>query len=157
MRFFRNAVLIGAIVVNLAIHANAGGSSASGSSDEIAIRKIDAAWSRAANAKDLDEVVRLYAVDGSILPFNAPIATGTAAIRQVWSSLVSKPGYSLTLSPMKITVAASRDIAWELGTFELKLNDAQGKPTAIPGKYVVAWTKIDGAWKVSADVFNTDN
>jgi ketosteroid isomerase-like protein len=102
-------------------------------------------------------VVRFYAADGSILPFNAPIATGTAAIREVWSSLVSKPGYSLTLSPMKITVAASRDIAWELGTFELKLNDAQGKPTAIPGKYLVTWTKIDGAWKVSADVFNTDN
>lgn len=154
---FGNAVLIGALALNLAIDANPAPTSSSNSADEIVIRKIDAAWSRAADTKDLDGVVNLYAADGSILPFNAPIATGTAAIRQVWSALISRPGYSLTFSPTKITVAASKDVAWELGTFELKLNDAQGKPAIVPGKYVVTWTKADGTWRVSADAFNTDN
>jgi hypothetical protein len=53
------------------------------SADEAAIRKIDLAWSHAAEAKDLDAVIAPYAADGSVFPFNAPMATGTEAIRQV--------------------------------------------------------------------------
>ena len=91
-----------------------------------------------------------------MLPFNAPIATGTVAIRQIWSSLMSKPGFHLTFAPTKIVVARSGDMAWELGTFELKLNDAQGAPMTMLGKYVVTWKKDGGTWKAAADIFNTD-
>jgi len=43
------------------------------------------------------------------------------------------------------------------GTFELKLNDAQGNATTTPGKYVVAWRKQPTHdWKAVADIFNTD-
>lgn len=47
-------------------------------------------------------------------------------------------------------------MAWEVGTFELKLNDAQGNLMTIPGKYVVTWKKLGGTWKVAVDIFNTD-
>jgi ketosteroid isomerase-like protein len=136
--------------------ANSGIPPTDRSGDEAAIRKIDVAWSHAAETKDLDAVVAPYAADGSVLPFNAPMATGTAAIRQVWSSLMSKPGYSLRFAPTNIVIAASGDMAWEVGTFELKLNDAQGNPMTIPGKYVVTWKKLGGTWEVAADIFNTD-
>lgn len=126
------------------------------SGDEATIRKIDAAWSHATETKDLDGTVAPYTADGSVLPFNAPIATGTVAIRQVWSSLMSKPGFHLTFVPTKIEVGGAGDIAWEVGTFELKLNDAQGNPMTILGKYVVAWKKDRGTWKAAADIFNTD-
>jgi ketosteroid isomerase-like protein len=126
------------------------------SADEAAIRKIDVTWSHAAEAKDIDGAVAPYADDGSMLPFNAPIATGAVAIHQVWSSLMSKPGFYLSFAPTKIEIAGSRDMAWEIGTFELKLNDPQGNPMAMPGKYVVTWKKLGGTWKVAADIFNTD-
>ena len=126
------------------------------SADEAAIRKIDIEWSHAAETKNLDGLVAPYATDGSVLPFSAAIATGTAAIRETWSGLISKPGFSLRFSPTKIEVAASGDMAWEIGTFELKLNDAQGNPMTIPGKYVVTWKKLGETWKVAADIFNTD-
>jgi ketosteroid isomerase-like protein len=67
------------------------------------------------------------------------------------------PGYSLTFSPTKICVAESADMAWEVGTFELKLNDAGGVSKSKPGKYVVTWKKVAGEWKVAADIFNTNN
>jgi ketosteroid isomerase-like protein len=124
--------------------------------DEAAIRKIDLEWSHAAETKNLDGLVAPYAADGSVLPFSAAIATGTAAIRQVWSGLSSKPGFSLRFAPTKIEVAASGDMAWEVGTFELKLNDAEGNLMTIPGKFVVTWKKLGGTWKVAADIFNTD-
>jgi ketosteroid isomerase-like protein len=126
------------------------------SADEGAIGKIDVAWSRAAETKDLDGTVAPYAADGSVLPFNAPIATGAVAIRQVWSSLMSRPGFHLTFAPTRIVIAGSGDMAWEVGTFQLKLNDAQGNPMTMLGKYVVTWKKVGGTWKVAADIFNTD-
>jgi len=124
---------------------------------EQAIREADKAWSQAAQNKDLDKTVSFYADDASALPFNAPIATGKDQIKQLWSNLMAKPGFSLTFAPTKIDVAKSGELAYEVGTFELKMNDPQGNPTAIPGKYVVAWKRqSNGDWKVELDIFNTD-
>jgi len=46
------------------------------------------------------------------------------------------------------------DVAYEIGTFHSTLNDAQGKPAASVGKYVMNWEKRGGQWKVVADIFN---
>jgi len=73
-----------------AAFANSSASPSDRSADEAAIRKIDVAWSQAAEIKDMDGAVAPYDADGSVLPFNAPIATGAVAIRQVWFSLMSK-------------------------------------------------------------------
>jgi uncharacterized protein (TIGR02246 family) len=125
--------------------------------DEQTIRDLDKAWSEAANHKALDKTVSYYADDGSVLPFNAPIATGKDAIKQVWQHLMSAPGYGLTFAPSKIDISKSGDIAYEIGTFELKMNDQQGTPTTTAGKYVVVWKKTSQEkWKVQADIFNTD-
>jgi uncharacterized protein (TIGR02246 family) len=126
------------------------------SKDEHAIRDLDAAWSHAAGTKDLDKTVSVYADDASMLPSNAPIANGKEAIRGVWSQLMSLPGFSISFAPTKIVVAKSGDLAYEIGTFQLGLNDAQGKPSAVVGKYVVNWQKRAGQWKAVADIFNND-
>lgn len=126
------------------------------SSDEKTIRDLDAAWSQAAQAKDLDKAVSYYADDASMLPDNAPIATGKAQIREAWSHLLAMPGVSLSFSPAKVVVSKSRDLAYEIGTYQLMVNDAQGNPTKSVGKYVVNWEKRAGEWKVVADIFNGD-
>ncbi len=126
------------------------------SKEERAIRDADAAWSHAAETKDLDKAVSFYADDASVLPFNAPIATGKDQIREVWSHLMSLPGYSLRFAPTKIEVSKSKDMAFEVGTFQLTTNDAQGNPVTAVGKYVVTWEKQAGKWKAAADIFNTD-
>ena len=130
------------------------GKNASG--DEQAIRALDVAWSQAAGAKDLDKTVSFYADDASMLPANAPIANGRDAIRAAWSQFMAMPGFSISFAPNKIVIAKSGDMAYEIGTFHSTLNDAQGKPTASVGKYVVNWEKRGGQWKVVADIFNDD-
>ena len=125
--------------------------------DEQAIRKLDKDWSAAAGSKDVGKTVSFYADDASALPFNAPIATGKVQIRQMWSHLTAMPGYALTFSPTKIEVAKSGDLAYDVGTFELKSNDAQGNATTAVGKYTVVWKKQpDKQWKVIIDMFSTD-
>jgi uncharacterized protein (TIGR02246 family) len=126
------------------------------SRDENAIRALDTAWSQSAGAKDLDKTVSVYADDASMLPANAPIATGKDAIRAAWSQLMALPGFSISFAPSNIVIAKAGDIAYEIGTYHLTVNDAQGKPAASVGKYVVNWQKRAGQWKVVADIFNGD-
>jgi ketosteroid isomerase-like protein len=118
----------------------------SGGADEQALRKLDAS-----------KMAGYYASDGSAFPFNAPIATGKEQIQKVWAGLMALPGFSLNFAPTKIEVAKSGEMAYDVGTFELKFNDANGNPTTEIGKYVVVWKKQpDKQWKVAADIFNTD-
>ena len=125
--------------------------------DEQAIRRLDKDWSDAAHSKDVAKTISFYSDDASAFPFNAPIATGKEQIRQVWAHLTSLPGFALTFAPTKIEVAKSGELAYDVGTFELKTNDSQGNVATAVGKYVVVWKKQpDKQWKVIADIFNTD-
>jgi uncharacterized protein (TIGR02246 family) len=132
-------------------------SPAKGNTDEEAIRKLVANWSAAAQSKDVEKAVSVYAEDAEFFPNNAPKAEGKAQIREAWTHLMALPGVELKFSPTKVDVAKSGDMAYDVGTYELKVNDAQGKPTAEIGKYVVVWKKqSDKQWKVVADIFNPD-
>jgi len=148
-RIFAFALLLAVVGSTLALAKDA-------AADEHIIHDIDTLWSRAAAAKDLDKTVSYYADDASLLPPNAPIASGKDAIRAAWSQLMSTPGFSLSFGPTKVVVSKSRDLAYEIGTFQLTANDAQGKPVTTFGKYVVAWEKRRGQWKAGADIFNDD-
>jgi uncharacterized protein (TIGR02246 family) len=130
---------------------------ASAKTDEQIIRDLDVEWSRAAETKDLEKFVNFYSESGSAMPFNAPIATGRAKVKELLKTLMAKPGFSLRFAPSRIEVAASKDLAFDLGTFVLNLDDEKGAAMTIPGKYVVVWKKQNGEWKVEADIFNTDN
>ena len=153
MRVHRNLLL----PLMLAFIAATALRSTAQSRDESQIRKADALWSHAAETKDVEKFVSFYAEDASALPFNAPIARGTEQIRQLWSQLMSKPGFGLSFSPTKIEISKSNDFAYEIGAFELKLNDPQSNATSTPGKYVVVWRKqANHEWKAAADIFNTD-
>ena len=128
-----------------------------GGADEQAIRNLDAGWSAAAQSKDVGKFVSYYAEDGAALPFNAPIARGKEPAQKLWAGLMAMPGFALSFAPTKIEVAKSGELAYDVGTFELRLNDASGKSTTTPGKYVVVWKKqADRQWKAVADIFNTD-
>jgi ketosteroid isomerase-like protein len=150
-------IRIGAGLILSFVLLQTGSWSAPVETDEQVIRKLDAEWSRAAGNKDATKCVSFYSETGSAFPFNAPIATGKAQIQQLWVGLMAKPGFSLHFDPTHIEVANSKDLAYDVGTFELKLNDEKGVSMTIPGKYVVVWKKQkDGQWKVEADIFNTD-
>ena len=124
--------------------------------DDSAIRNADTEWSHAVEAKDLDKTTSFYADDASVYPFNAPLATGKDNVRQLWSQFFNSPGFHLQFAPTKVEVAKGGDMAYDAGTFELKMNGGDGTPTTTQGKYVVVWKKQNGHWKAVADIFNTD-
>src|SRR5262245_47575236 len=69
--------------------------------DETALRSAEAAWSKAAGAKDLNATVAFYADDGPLLAPNAPIASGKEAVRKTWEQLLAMPGLSISWQASK--------------------------------------------------------
>lgn len=125
--------------------------------DEQTIREIDAAWSQALQNKDLDKVISNYAADASFLPPDEPIVVGKAQIREWFAKQITLPGFSATFAPTVVKVARSQDLAYELGTFRVTINDESGKPVIYLGKHLVTWEKRDGRWKVAAESINRDS
>ena len=124
--------------------------------DESTIRNLDAQWSKAAAAKDVDGSVSYYSDDASLLAPNAPIASDRQGIRTAWASLLG-PDTSLTWQASKVEVSRSGDLSYVQGVYQLTSKDSRGKPTADNGKFVEVWKKqADGKWKTVADIFNSD-
>ncbi len=124
-------------------------------SDEQAIRGQVDRWLQLVKAKDAAGIAELYAEDGAVMPPNAPIGKGRAAIQQTWASMMQTPGFGLTFVPEQILVSSSGDMALDRGTYTLNFA-ANGTTQTDTGKYVVVWRKIGGEWKAAADIFNSD-
>jgi len=129
--------------------------STGGSADEAAIRGQVDRWLQLVKAKDAAGIAALYAEDGAVMPPNAPIGKGRAAIEQTWASMIQAPGFELTFVSDQIIVSSSGDLALDRGTYNLSMAP-DGTKQSDTGKYVVVWRKIGGEWKAAADIFNSD-
>ena len=123
--------------------------------DEQAIRGQVAHWLQLVKAKDAAGIAELYAADGAVMPPNAPISKGRAAIQQTWASMMRTPGFGLTFAPEQIVVSSSGDMALDRGTYSLTIAP-NGTSKTDTGKYVVVWRKIGGEWKAAADILNSN-
>jgi len=123
--------------------------------DEQAIRGQVDRWLQLVKAKDAAGIAALYAEDGAVMPPNAAIGKGRAAIQQAWASMMQTPGFDLTFDPEQIIVSASGDMALDRGTYRLAVAP-NGTAQTDTGKYVVVWRKIGSEWKAAADIFNSD-
>ena len=134
-----------------------GTSSAADTKIEQALRDLDAQWSAAAGAKDLDKTVSYYAEGAIVMPPNAPGATTKEAIRSAWKEMLTTPGAAISWKATKVEVAKSGDLAYVSGTYEETMTDASGKRAQDRGKYVEIFKKqADGTWKVIVDIWNSD-
>jgi uncharacterized protein (TIGR02246 family) len=119
------------------------------------IPKLVAEWVERAQRRDLEGCVGYFAPDGAFMAPNALAARGHAAIRQAWTAMFALPNLSVTFGPTSVDEAASGDLCYEIGTWALGHDTPAGRHED-RGKYVVVWKKRDGAWKVMADIFNSD-
>lgn len=123
------------------------------SAEARAIRALSDQWQRDMAARDVDKIMAIFAPDAVVMMSHAPLATGTAAVRGVWSEAVNTPGLDVHWTPTKIDVA-SPTVATEYGTYTETYDTPQGKASDA-GNYVTIWHKIDGKWRVALDAPNT--
>lgn len=123
---------------------------------EKTLRDLDAKWSAAASAKNVDKTVSYYSADAVVLPPNAPLATTPEAIRAQWKKDIDSMvggGWK----PTRVEVAKSGEMAWVSGTYTFDSKDASGKTVNDRGHYLEVWQKQpDGSWKCTADAWNSE-
>lgn len=124
---------------------------------ERTLRDLDAQWSKAAAAKDIEQTIAYYSDEAIVLPPNAASAATKETIRNAWKDMLASPGFVITWQPTRVQLAKSGEMGWVSGTYELTMNDASGKPINDRGKYLEVWEKqTDGKWKCRADMWNSD-
>ncbi len=124
----------------------------SAEADRAALLAVDTEFSAAAQTVGIGEAFVGYAdPEATMLPPGENAVTGAAGIRGQLAGL--PPGTTLVWKPFKAESAASGDLGYTLGTFEMRSTDADGKPVVRYGKYCSVWKKQkDGSWKWVVDV-----
>lgn len=117
--------------------------------EQNALLARDRQWSQVAT--DVDGFMSYLAADATVYSPGAPAMTGADEIRSALAEAFSMPNFSLNWTPAEARVAASGDIGYTSGTYEM--SSAQG---AEKGKYVTVWRKDGDAWMVVEDIFNAD-
>lgn len=117
--------------------------------ERTALMAMDREWSQAAT--DLDKWGSYFATDATAYPAGMPAVSGADAIKKTFADMMKSPGFALSWTANKADVAASGDIGYTTGTYEMTMAGMSEK-----GKYVSVWKKQGGAWKVTDDIFNAD-
>ena len=127
------------------------------SADEQQIRDLEQQWADAAEERNLDAIVNLFAEDGRIMPPNAEAAMGRDSVRETWQAILDLPELDFSFEPTDVNVAESGDMAYVIGTYRLTFqSEGQEEPTQDSGKYVDIWEKVDGEWKVTVEMYNSN-
>ena len=118
--------------------------------DAATIQKLNDAFVAAFNRGDTAGLAQMYTEDAEILPPDAGIVKGRAAVQAFWAKAAEGIG-DLKLATVDV-MPLGPDAAREIGTFTLKTKGAQ--PQEGVGKYVVVWRKAGGDWKLATDIWN---
>lgn len=124
--------------------------------DEAAIRTAGKAWDDAYKSLNADALAALYAADAVLMPETARTAKGEAAIRQflgIYVGLLAEGGYQ-PLIDSAADVEVSGDLAIRSGTYAITDKSGMSVDT---GKWLETWRKTDGQWRISRDIWNSDN
>ncbi len=132
--------------------------------DTAAIEKIRTDYVSAWNAGKVDDVLKLYASDGQLLPADRPPVVGSNAIRTYFNTALGTPSRP-TLAVPPGTLVGRQDLAVYTGSDTLTIPAppptqpagrragaaaAPPAPTVVTGKYIVVLLKqADGGWRIT--------
>jgi uncharacterized protein (TIGR02246 family) len=120
-----------------------------------AIRQLDAAFMKAAAARDAKALVSaFYAPDAVLMPPGAPIVKGRASIQKFLQGLLDAGATQVKLRTTKVDAAG--DLAYGRGAYSFSLPAGDASTRQEVGKYVVVYRRRAGAWRAVADIFNGD-
>jgi len=120
--------------------------------DEQAIRDISKKWLEFEKKKDMAGIAALFADNGTLYRSGYEAAVGRDAIKtQLTKMQELNPKEEGDFSTDRVEVSSSGDMAVEYGNYTVKNTGPDGKGSD-QGRYVTVYRKVNGAWKVSADI-----
>jgi ketosteroid isomerase-like protein len=113
------------------------------------IKALEAEWSKRFGSGDIEWIMNLHDAGAVQMPPNAPPIVGHEALRTQWEGMIKN--LKASWNPTKVQVAASGDMAYDLGDVTI-----QGPDGPIPAKYVIVWVREGDEWKIAVDMFSTN-
>jgi uncharacterized protein (TIGR02246 family) len=117
--------------------------------DRAALVSDASGWMEAFNAKDIEAMISFYAEDAVLLPPDAPAIFGRDAVKSAIQEMFAA-GFAIELEDLEIKV--ENDLAYKAGRYRFHSQDG----TLVDrGKYIEIWIKVDGAWRLHRDIWNS--
>ena len=119
--------------------------------ERAAVRAADKAFANAVALRDRELFASFIAEDATFL--GGGLTQGHDAIVVDWGIFFVAGGQgTITWEPHTVEVAASGDLAYTLGDFEVRSIGPDGQRHKSTGTYVSIWRKgADGSWRVVVD------
>lgn len=111
-----------------------------------AITAATAQYVEASRGGDAHALAGLYEEHALLLPPDDEVVEGRDAIEAYW-----RRGLEDGLEVHAMRVEASGPVAYSIGRWSLP---ATADEAADSGKLVLCWKRVDGAWKLTADIWN---
>jgi ketosteroid isomerase-like protein len=112
---------------------------------------VTTAFELAFSKDDLPATMALFTEDAQVLPDDGPVVVGRAAIEQFMKDQMTPVTTFNTETDMTIV---RRDLAVEQGHYRVR--DVRRGSDVEEGKYIHVWRKVNGEWKISRLIYNTD-
>lgn len=120
--------------------------------ERAAIREISDGWLQNTRERRADVIADYFAPHAVVLKSGQAPIVGPEAIRadieRDWSI---NPDFTIDWESSSLTVAESGDLAWERGSWTFDPDGSAPAPEA-SGAFVTVYAKVDGEWKVVADI-----
>ncbi|MDX1388771.1 MAG: DUF4440 domain-containing protein [Acidobacteriota bacterium] len=114
------------------------------------LQTATAVWEVAFDAQDAAATAAVYSMDARVFPPEMPPVEGGGAIQDLMQGFFDG-GFSVDLDVEEVDVVG--DLGYRVGAYVL--SDAEGL-VIDEGHFVEFWRKIDGAWMMTHDIWNSD-
>lgn len=118
--------------------------------DQSSIRERSDAFVKAFNAKEVDQILGVYAENSVFMPPNEPIIRGKEALKTFYTDLLKSGATDLRLNVAE--VSGHGPLAYQTGTYEL----TRGGKARDRGKYLFVARKIADTWRYEYSMWNSD-
>jgi ketosteroid isomerase-like protein len=123
-----------------------------GSNDEAAIRTLEAQFSKAFNAKDVDAIMKLYVPDDSLLVFDVIPPrqyAGAKAYRKDWEGLFATFKGPVKFELSDLHVFASGTTGYGYSIQHVTGTDTKGQPIDLTVRVTDGYRKVGGRWLIA--------
>jgi len=126
--------------------------------EEQAIHQLNTDWFAAEARRDMEATLSFMTSDVINQPEGAPTTVGLDATRTFYEGFFELPYADLERLPRTVVVAASGDLAYDIGPFNVVFeSESESGSTKSPAKSMIIWRKFDGEWKAVAVSFSSDS
>jgi uncharacterized protein (TIGR02246 family) len=122
------------------------------SADERTIIALDSGWVRNVMAKNVDSLMTYYTPDAVSYGFGDAPANGTDQIRGLYTEMVKATITNPTIGSSTIKFSDDGSMAFDHGTYSMTVAPPGGKASIESGAFLNVWKKIDGEWKLMAEM-----